>query len=509
MVALDLGQSSVKAVALDPQGTVRAQATARYPSAIPRPGWVEQVPDDWWAAACAALRECREQLERERLGPGDVEAVGLSGHMSGLVLVDGDGQPVRPCITISDGRATEEARALDRRMGETVRRVTGNPIINGFLLPKLEWVRRHEPERLAKARKLLMPKDYLRLRLTGKLTTEPTDAANTLLLDPVRRTWSEELRSAAEVPPGLLPELVESLAIAGHVTPETAQQTGLIAGTPVVGGGADMACSNAGIGALEPGIVAVTVGTSGQVVTTVAGIHDALFGQMTFHPQAEPPTLYAMGSHFTGGLAMAWLAHALAPDTRGPAPSGQESAAAIPFEELEAEASTCPPGAEGVLWLPFLIGGGTPGFDPAMAAAWLGLRSGHRRRHLVRSVMEGVAFSLRESVELLEQVGLPVETIRVGAGGLRSQLWRRIVAGVLGRRLQRVEVGDVSAFGAALMAGVGAGWWPSLAAASRVAVRLGPTVEPPDGWPAIYEAFFRAYQAAVRQIAGFYHAISS
>ncbi|WP_324667983.1 FGGY-family carbohydrate kinase [Geochorda subterranea] len=239
------------------------------------------------------------------------------------------------------------------------------------------------------------------------------------------------------------------------------------------------------------------------MVTSVAGLHETLFGQMTFHPQAEPRALYCMGSHFTGGLAMAWLAQALAPSG---VPGEAAVASAIPFEELEAEAASCPPGTEGVLWLPFLVGGGTPGFDPALAAAWLGLRSGHWRPHLVRSVMEGVAFNLRESVELLQQAAVPVETIRVGAGGLRSPLWRNIVAGVLGRPLQCVEVGDVSALGAALMAGVGAGWWPSLAEASRAAVRLGPIVEPPADWVAAHEPLFRSYRQAVRHEDAVHHA---
>ena len=502
MVALDLGQSSVKALAIDPEGRVRAKATAPYPSSTPRPGWVEQVPDDWWEAACAALRQCWDELERQGLGARDVAAVGLSGHMSGLVLVDREGRPVRPCITISDGRSTEEAEDLGRRMGEAVRRVTGNPVINGFMLPKLEWVRRHEGEAFARARKALMPKDYLRLRLTGAVATEPTDAANTLLLDPVRRTWSDELKAAAEVPDGLLPELVETLSVAGRVSQEAARESGLVAGTPVVAGGADMACSNAGIGAVEPGVVAVTMGTAAQVVATVDRIYASLFGQMTFHPQAEPGALYVMGSHFTGGLAMAWLAQALARQ-------GEGAAAAVPFEELEAEAAACPPGAQGALWLPFLVGSGTPSFDPALAATWLGLRAGHRRGHLVRSVMEGVAFNLRESVALLEQAGLGPQEIRIGAGGLRSGLWRLILAGVLGKPLRTVEVGDVSAFGAALMAGVGAGWWANLREAVRSAVRLGPAVEPPDGWRAAYDALFPAYLAAVRRVAGYYHEFSS
>ena len=491
----------MKAIAIDPEGTVHARATAPYPSTTPRPGWVEQAPEDWWAAACAALEECWAQLEREGLGPAAVEAVGLSGHMSGLVLVDGTGRPVRPCITISDNRSTQEVEDLRRRMGEAVREVTGNPIINGFMLPKLEWVRRHEADIYARACKALMPKDYLRLRLTGTIATEPTDAANTLLLDLVRRTWSEELRSAAEVPTGLLPDLVETLSVAGHVTSEAARECGLMAGTPVVAGGADMACSNAGIGAIEPGIVAVTMGTAAQVITTVDRIFDPLFGQMTFHPQADPGSLYVMGSHFTGGLAMAWLTQALARPDEGPD-------RAVPFDELEKEAAACPPGAEGVLWLPFLVGSGTPSFDPTLAATWLGLRAGHRRGHLVRSVMEGVAFNLRESVALLEQAGLAPQEVRVGAGGLRSGLWRLILAGVLGKPLRTVEVSDVSAFGAALMAGVAAGWWSSLRDAVRSVVRLGSVVEPPEGWRAAYEALFPTYLAAVRRVAEYYHDLS-
>lgn len=501
VAAIDLGQSAVKVLVIDRGGGVRARASVGYPSSAPRPGWIEQAPEDWWGATCAALRACWGQLTTEGLGPAHVEMVGFSGHMSGLVLVDGQGNPVRPCITISDARATSQAERLARRMGDAVRRVTGNPVVNAFTLPKLEWVREHESDQFGRAHKLLLPKDYVRFRLTAVLATEPTDAGNTLLFDPMRRAWSEELRVAAEIPAKLLPDLVESRAVAGRVTADAAAETGLLAGTPVVAGGADMACSNVGIGAVEAGVTAVTMGTAAQVVATVDRIHPGMFGKVTFHPQAEPGSLYVMGSHFTGGLGMAWLTEALAPQAHG-------AQGRVEFGELETEAASCPPGADGALFLPFLVGSGTPYFDPRLAGTWLGLSAGHRRSHLARSVMEGVAFNIRESVALLQNEDVSLREIRIGAGGLRSHLWRQILAGVLGKRLRTVEVSDVSAFGAALLAGVGAAWWKDVYEAVGAAVHPGEEVEPPAGWEEAYDGLFRRYRETVRWASEYYSRFS-
>lgn len=483
VLALDLGTSSVKGLLLDQGGVVVAGALVPYPHQKPRPGWIEQRPEDWWEAAKDAVRICLGQAWTSGMSPDGVRAIGLSGHMSGLVLIDRAGRPVRPCITISDLRATRQVARVRERVGEVIARVTKNPVIDAFLLPKLVWVMENEPRVLDRSAAFLLPKDYLRLMLTGRIASEPTDAGNTLLLDPLRRTWSRELVHRSGIDASLLPELIESTEVAGQLTDRAAEATGLPPGIPVVAGGADMACSALGTGCVRPGVVAVTLGTAGQVVTALEDLPELLFGKVTLHPHAIPGLSYVMGSHFTGGLAMSWFRQAVA------SPGDP-----IPFDQLEAEARAVPPGADGLRFLPFLVGSGSPRFDARVRGAFTGLGLSHRRGHLARAVMEGVACNLRQTVEALIQAGLPVEMVHLGGGGFRSRLWREIVAAVLGHAVHRLRIDDASALGAALLAGVGIGWWESLEAAVDAVVRRTSVEVPSLDVVDVYRAVFRSYQ---------------
>ncbi|MCL5676853.1 MAG: FGGY family carbohydrate kinase, partial [Firmicutes bacterium] len=354
LLGIDLGTSAVKVLAVSSDGEILGIGSAGYVLQTPHPGWVEQDPAEWWQAVRSAVRQCLAALPAGR----SVDAIGFSGHMSGLVLVDEAGRPVRPCIMLTDTRSEEQSARLRRSVGERVRAITGNFPLDAFVAPKLLWVKEREPEVHRRARTFLFPKDYIRFLLTGDLRTEPADAGNTLFLNPRTGAWDRDLCRGLGLDPELAPPVAQSAEVVGRVTAEAAAACGLPAGVPVVAGGGDMACSAVGIGAVEPGVVAVTIGTAAQVLACVPDLSDAVGGQLTFHPHAEPGTLFALGSIFSGGLATRWLARAFGEEER----LNQDAPAY--FAELSDQAAAAPPGSGGVIFLPFLVGSGSPFWNP-------------------------------------------------------------------------------------------------------------------------------------------------
>ncbi|MBE3574463.1 MAG: xylulokinase [Firmicutes bacterium] len=498
VLGIDLGTSGVKCIAIDHEARVVARASAGYPLLLPRPGWIEQNPEDWWKATCQAVKACLQQIPDAQ---ANVEAVGLSGHMSGLVLLDRTGKPVRPCILLADSRSMEETSWLATHLGDEIARRTGNVPLDAFLAPKLLWVKRHEPAAYNGASWVLFPKDYIRYRLTGRFATEPTDAGNSLFYryeaaDPAG-SWDEEMVSWMGLNLRLLPPLVPTTAVAGKVTREAAESTGLPAGTPVAAGGGDMACSAVGTGATVPGVVAVTIGTAAQVVTVVPGPSAAGRGQVTFHPHAVPGAMYSMGSILTGGLGMSWLA-GVASSVRQPSPRPAAEPAVTPAD-LGDFAAQVPPGSDGLLCLPFLVGRGSPDFNARVRGAWIGLSGSKDFRHLARSVMEGVAFNLKDSLRVFEAMGIRVSRIHIGGGGAASPVWRQILADVFNHPVHPLQAADASALGAALVAGVGAGIFPNVQAAAERAVHVGPPVMPqPESvsvYKTLYDVYLQAYEA--------------
>lgn len=454
ILSLDLGSSSVKALVMQENLEVVGVGSAPYPTHSPAPGWVEQDPDSWWPAAKAAARQA---LDKASSPPGEIVGIGLSGHMSGLVLIDKNGRPLLPCITVFDTRTSRQSKILQEQAGDRIRVLTGNPCVDAFMAPKLLWAKMEAPQAYNSAHKFIFPKDYLRMLLTGEILTEPTDAGNSLFLNPTTRSWDTELFSEMGFNLRLLPEIKESCEVSGYLGRDAAFELGLTPGIPVVCGAADMACSAIGTGIITPGVVAITLGTSAQVVTLADAPAPAGYGKITFHPHAIPGFLYAMGSPFTGGLGLEWISKILAGEGHA---SGDAIASAL------SEAESAPPGCRGVIFLPFLVGAGTPYFDPGARAGFLGLATSHTRGDIIRSVLEGIAFNIYDSLKVFQQMGISIETLNVGAGGMRSPLWRQIIADVCNIPLRLIKTRDASAAGAAAIAMVGLGLQSDLATLS-------------------------------------------
>lgn len=442
VLALDIGTSAVKGIAVGEDGEIVAQAQASYPTYTPQPGWVEHDPEDYWTASqqCLVSLGCK-------IGHSQVVGIGLAGHMSALVALDKHNQVIRRALTIADGRGGQQAQWLQQHHGEAIADATGNLPLTAFVLPKLLWYRQHEPEHYRATRWVVGAKDYVRFKLTGELASEPTEAGNTLLLDARSRQWNEVLFDALALPQ-CFPPLLESTDIAGTLTSEAAQACQLSKGIPVIAGLADMAASVLGCGMFDDSRLAITLGTSGQITQVVDAPKTELLGKFTYHPHALPGKTYVMASIFTGGLALQWLAEVL------------ESLTDMSLDEalarVVARAADAPVGSQGVTFIPYLVGAGSPSFAAA-EASFQGLTRAHRGAELSRAVLEGVAFNIRHCLERLAQYHpLATEVVTAG-GGFRTPLWRDIVRDVIAKPLWQLPQQDVGALGTALATGLGVG----------------------------------------------------
>ena len=465
LLGLDVGTGGTRAVLIDRDGVVLASATCDHaPFASPHTGWAEQDPADWWRASAAAIREVQAAAPDRA-----IEAIGLSGQMHGAVLLDAQEQVVRPAIIWCDQRTGRECREITDTIGaERLIELTSNPALTGFTLPKLLWVRRHEPQAWQRIRSVLLPKDFVRMRLTGVRATDLADASGTLLYDVTHRRWSDDVLAALHLDPSWLPRAFEGPEVTGVVSAQAAHETGLPEGTPVVAGGGDQAAGAVGMGAVRPGVVSVTLGTSGVVfATTDTPLRDPA-GRVHTFCHAVPGRWQVMGVTQAAGLSLRWFRDTFtAHDGR-----------TVSYDALTAEASAVAPGADGVLWAPYLMGERTPHLDPDARAALVGLAASHTRGHVVRAILEGVAFSLCDALEILCSMGVPITSVRAGGGGARSSLWRQILADAFNVPVGPLEADEGAAFGAALLAGVGAGVWPSVEAACDRTVRLAAETAP-------------------------------
>jgi xylulokinase len=490
LLGIDVSTTATKALLVDDRGRLVAVASSEYDLSTPRPLWAEQDPELWWQAAQSAIGDV---IADAGVDSGSIEAAGLTGQMHGLVLLDENGEVLRPAILWNDQRSAAECDEMRRRLGlERLVRITGNDAFPGFTAPKLLWVRNHEPEIFERARQVLLPKDYVRYRLTGEYATDRAGAGGTLFLDLATRDWSKELLEALEIPLDWLPATHEGTEVTGRISDEAAALTGLAAGTPVVGGGGDQAAQAVGVGAVEPGVVALTLGTSGVVFASSNKPLVEPVGRLHAFPHSVPDRWHVMGVMLSAAGSLRWYRDVVAPE--------------IGYDDLLEEASRVEPGCEGLTFLPYLSGERTPHADPWARGAFIGLTLKHGRSHLTRAVLEGVAFGLRDNVGLMEEVGLgEVSEVRVSGGGARNALWRQILADVLGVDLVTVQTTEGAAFGAALLAGVGAGVWPSVARACAQSVELGETMQPgpeaKDVYEPVYERF-RAHYPAIKQLFG-------
>jgi xylulokinase len=504
LLGLDVSTTGAKALLIDEAGSVVASDTTEYPLSTPRPLWSEQDPEDWWQGACASVRVA---LQRAGLRGEDVSGVGLTGQMHGLVLMDKSGQVLRPAILWNDQRTGPQCDEIMQRVGGLGKLLdlTGNAVLPGFTAPKILWVRQHEPAVYERAAHVLLPKDYVRCRLTGEYATEVSDASGTSLLDVAHRRWSEQMLSALEISVDMLPRCTESPEVSGKIEGPGARATGLKIGTPVVGGAGDQAAQALGSGIVTPGVISITLGTSGVVFAHSETFFAEAQGRLHAFCHAVPGKWHLMGVMLSAGGSFRWLR-----DNLGEA----ECSTALvtgedPYELLTREAASAPVGSDGLLFLPYLTGERTPHPDPTARGAFVGLTVRHRKSHIVRSVLEGVAFGLRDSLELIKDLGVPIQQVRASGGGARSPLWRQIHADVFGAELVMVNVTEGAAYGAALLAAVGSGIFASVDEAVRRTVHVTHSTPPvPDNVRqygelySIYRSLYPALRPAFHALAG-------
>ena len=493
MLGIDVGTGGTRAILIDRDGRVVSSASADHqPFASPQIGWAEQHPDDWWQATCLAVRQA---LASANLSGKDIACVGFSGQMHGAVLLDEHGSVVRPALIWCDVRTEKQCRDLTKAVGlQRLIQLTCNPALPNFTLTKLLWVRENEPENWKRVCHVLLPKDYVRFRLSGDRATDMADASGTLLLDVAHRRWSQEMLDAAALDESLLPAVYESPEVCAKVSAQGATESGLSVGTPVVAGAGDQAAGAVGMGIVSPGTVSATIGTSGVVFAVTDRPALDTRGRVHTFCHAIPGRWHVMGVTQAAGLSLRWFRDTFTIDSNG---------APATYDHLTEEAAKIPTGSDGLLWTPYLMGERTPHLDGSARSALVGLTASHTRGHVVRAILEGVAFSLRDTLTLFEEMNVPVNSIRLGGGGARSPLWRQIQADVYGHSVELVAAEEGAAYGAALLAAVGAGVWPSVDAACASAVRVASRVEPQPSAVATlnssYAAFRRIYPAT-RQI---------
>jgi xylulokinase len=472
LFGIDVGTTATKGVVIDPDGGVLARAEAEYPLSTPRPGWSEQDPEDWWRATEKVLSDLTQAA-------GDPAGIGLSGQMHGLVAMDANDTVLRPAILWNDQRTQAECEEIERTIGlERLIGLTGNRALTGFTAPKLLWLRIHEPDAYEKIARIALPKDYVRLRLTGEHATDVSDASGTLLLDVANRAWSQEVLEALDIDAAWLPKVLESPAVSGHTRD----------GVPVAAGAGDQAAGALGVGVDKPGPVSVALGTSGVVFAALDEFAADPQARVHAFCHAVPQAWHAMGVMLSAAGSLTWLRNATDPSTG--------------FDALLKAAEDWPPGTEGLIFLPYLAGERTPHADPDARGAFTGLSIRHDRGALTRAVLEGVAYGLRDSLDLIAELGERPELGRISGGGARSNLWASIIASTLELPLERVAVDEGAAFGAAILGGVAAGVWPDVHGAVSATVRPGGTVEPVPEWVATYAEQREQYRALYPALKG-------
>lgn len=462
-LGIDIGTGGTRALLVDESGRVRAGSTAPHEDIrMERPLWAEQRPGNWWEAAQLAIRGA---LAQAGISGNEIKGVGLSGQMHGLVILDRDHRVIRPALIWCDQRSQAQVDFINQTIGpENVLHCIANPVLTGFTLPKLLWVRDHEPRHYKRIRKMLLPKDYIRFCLTGAFASEVSDASGTALFDVVNRRWSFEMMERLGIDRAIVPPVYESSEVSGKITPAASQLTGLAPGTPVVGGGGDQAASAVGNGIVEPGTVSCTLGTSGVVFAHMEEVAYDAGGRVHTFCHAVKNKWHVMGVTQGAGLSLQWFRNQLAPGSD--------------YEALSQEAATAPAGSQGLFWLPYLMGERTPHLDATARGGWIGLTAKHKRADLIRSLMEGVSYSQKDCLDIINGLGAPVSSIRASGGGARSPFWRQMLADILQKRVVTLESQEGSAYGAALLALVGTGVYASVPEVCRTVIRERDRVEP-------------------------------
>ncbi len=479
VIGIDVGTGGAKVIIIDAAGNVAANVTIPYPLSTPKPLWSEQSPDDWWNATCEGIK--RAVLEAH-LAPEQIAAVGLTGQMHGLVMLDSAGDVLRPAILWNDQRTGAQCDAIHERVGlERMIEITGKPALTGFTAPKILWVRDHEPDVYAHTRTMLLPKDFVRSRLTGGCFSDVADASGTSLFDVRNRDWSQEILAALDVPRDVLPDVTESPVASATISDAGAAATGLLEGTPVVAGAGDQAAEAIGCGLVEGGAVSVAVGTSGVVFAVTDSMRTDPAGRLHAYCHAMPGMWHVMGVMLSAGGSLRWFHDAV-----------WRAGDRDEYDALVAAAASVEPGCEGLTFLPYLTGERTPHADPYARGAFVGLTLRHDRAHMARAVIEGVTFGLMDSVLLAREMGVEIPRVRVSGGGARSAMWRQIMADVFNAEIATINVSEGAAFGAAILALVGGGLAGDVPSACGSVVRETAATQPAE--PGRYEDAYEHYR---------------
>ncbi len=479
-LGIDVGTGGSRAVLINEHGQTLASETVEHiPFASPQLGWAEQDPNDWWRASAAAVRSI---LGNEKIRTDEIGAVGFSGQMHGSVFLNEDDNVLRPALLWCDQRTEKQCSEITEKIGsERLIELVCNPAVTGFTLPKILWLRENEPEIWRRVRTILLPKDYVRFRLSGDKASDVADSSGTLLFDVKKRAWSGEMLAAFDLKKDLFPSVYESIEITGMVSTQGASETGLLAGTPIVAGAGDNAAGAIGMGTVSPGTASVTIGTSGVVFVVTDKPTLDLKGRTHTLCHAIPDRWHMTGVTQGAGLSLKWFR--------------ENFGCGKSYEELVNEAAKVPAGSDGALWLPYLMGERTPHLDSNARAAFVGLTASHTQAHAVRAILEGVAFSLLDSLEIFRELQLPIEKIRLGGGGAKSQLWRQIQADIYGQPVELLEAEEGAAFGAAILAGTGIGAWPTVDEACQKAIRVRNITEPDVRSVDLLNSQYKIYRA--------------
>jgi xylulokinase len=493
VIGLDVGTSGTKAIAINEAGQLQASALVEYPLQSPKPGWAEQDAGDWVKAAYEALSSLASRIDTAQ-----VKGIGLTGQMHGSVFLDKDNQVLRPPLLWCDQRTAGQCEAITEKVGEKrLIEMVSNPALTGFTAPKILWLRDNEPHLYEQVKKVLLPKDYIRFILTGEYATDVADASGTLLLDVKNRTWHRELMSILGIDPDWMPPAFEGPEVTGALSADAAAKTGLPAGIPVVAGGGDQAANGVGCGIVSPGVISASLGTSGVVFAFSEGVHTDPEGRAHTFCHSVPGAWHVMGVVLSAAGSLRWYRDALCFEEQARAAETGKDA----YEYITESAGRAPVGSEGLTFLPYLTGERTPHKDPYARGAFIGLSIRHTKDHMARAVLEGVSYAMRDSLEIIREMQIPVSEVRVSGGGARSALWRRIMADSNDAPMVVINVDEGPAYGAAILASVAAGMYGTVQDACAAIIREEDRIAPDAAATAAYEPWFREYQAAYKALA--------
>ena len=494
LIGVDVGTTGAKALMCDETGQVLQTVTVEYPSYAPKPLWSEQDPEDWWRGTCESIRQL---IAKAGVDGTQVRGIGLSGQMHGLVMLDANNSVIRPAILWNDQRTGAECREITDTVGyERLIELVCNPALTGFTAPKILWVRNNEPENYERCRKILLPKDYVRFRLSGVFATEVSDASGMLLLDIRKRAWCDELLDALHIDKDLLAQCYESPEVSAQVSADVAEELGIRPGTPIVGGGGDQAAGAVGNGIVKSGVISATIGTSGVVFAFSDTVATDPRGRVHTFCHAVPGKWHVMGVMLSAGGSFQWLRNNLGqPECARAEQEGRD-----PYEILCEEAARAVPGSEGLIFLPYLTGERTPHANPNAKGAWIGLTPRHGRNEIVRSVLEGITYGMKDSLEIIRGMGVEIEQIRLSGGGAKSPFWRQMQADIYEKPVCTINAEEGPAYGVALLAGVGTGVWSSVEEACESAISVTSEQQNNREQSRIYGQFYPVFQKLYRSL---------